>query len=50
MSALIESVAAFVVLGERFESKSQYVGVVFIILGLYLLKIPLTKKHGSFGL
>ena len=50
MSALIESVAAFVVLGERFESKSQYVGVVFIILGLYLLKIPLTKKHGLFGL
>ena len=44
-SSLIESIYAFVILGERFENYFQYFGVVFIVLGLYLLKIPLSKKH-----
>lgn len=40
ISALIESIAAMIVLGERFDRPEQYVGVVCIILGLLLLKIP----------
>lgn len=44
-SALLESVAAFVFLGERFDHFSQYGGVLMIILGLYLLKIPIAKKR-----
>jgi len=45
MSALIESVFAFVVLGERFENVYQYFGAILIFLGLFLLKIPHSKKH-----
>lgn len=45
ISSVIESIAAFVLLGERFENYLQYVGIVFIVLGLYLLKIPLSKTH-----
>ena len=44
-SSLIESIYAYFVLGERFENALQYFGVVFIILGLYLLKIPYSKSH-----
>jgi multidrug transporter EmrE-like cation transporter len=44
-SSLIESLYAFVVLGERFENYLQYFGVFFIIIGLYLLKIPHSKEH-----
>ena len=44
-SSVIESIYAYVVLGERFENLYQYFGIIFIILGLYLLKIPLSKKH-----
>jgi multidrug transporter EmrE-like cation transporter len=44
-SSLMESIYAFVILGERFEHNSQYFGVFFIVIGLYLLKVPLLKKH-----
>jgi multidrug transporter EmrE-like cation transporter len=44
-SALLESIAAFIFLGERFDHYSQYGGVVMIVLGLYLLKIPIAKKR-----
>jgi len=44
-SSLIESIYAYVVLGERFDNYLQYVGAFSIIIGLYLLKIPLSKKH-----
>ena len=45
ISALIESLAAIIFLGERFSNYFQYIGVFFIIMGLYLLKIPLKKDH-----
>lgn len=45
MSSIIESIAAYVILGERFDNYLQYLGIVFIILGLYLLKIPWKKSH-----
>jgi len=44
ISTLIESIAAYVILGERFHNYIQYVGLGFIIIGLYLLKIPKTTK------
>jgi multidrug transporter EmrE-like cation transporter len=44
-SSLIESIYAYFILGERFENYFQYVGVVFIVCGLYLLKIPISKKN-----
>jgi len=44
-SSLLESLYAYFILGERFENYLQYFGVVLIIFGLYLLKIPLSKKH-----
>jgi len=40
MSAIIESLAAFVILGERFDHMGQYVGLLLIVMGLFLLKIP----------
>ena len=47
ISTIIESLAAFIFLGERFEHNIQYVGVLMIILGIYFLKIP-TKKNKPF--
>lgn len=44
-SSLLESIFAYVVLGERFTNYLQYIGVGTIIIGLYLLKIPLKKSH-----
>ena len=41
LSALIESIAAYFILGERLESNYQVLGLVFIIIGLFFLKIPL---------
>lgn len=45
ISTIIESAAAYIILGERFDNYLQYVGIVFIILGLYLLKVPWKKEH-----
>lgn len=47
ISTIVESIAAFIILGERFEHMGQYVGLLLIILGLFLLKIPL-KRYNEF--
>ena len=47
VSTIIESIAAFVILGERFEDIGQYVGLLLIVLGLFLLKVPL-KRYKAF--
>jgi multidrug transporter EmrE-like cation transporter len=44
-STILESISAYVFLGERLESWTQYLGIVFIIAGLFLLKIPWSKAH-----
>ena len=44
LSALIESICAMIFLGERFEDPLQYLGVCFIISGLFFLKLPLVNK------
>jgi multidrug transporter EmrE-like cation transporter len=50
ISGLVESIAAYIFLGERFEHNFQYVGLILISIGLYLLKIPLKKINHLFNL
>jgi multidrug transporter EmrE-like cation transporter len=45
ISTLMESLAAYIFLGERYDSYQQYIGLIFIIMGLYLLKIPWKKAQ-----
>jgi multidrug transporter EmrE-like cation transporter len=45
MSTIVESLAAYVFLGERFDNYMQYIGLFTIVVGLFLLKIPWSKKH-----
>lgn len=37
ISAILENLAAYWFLGERFTNPIQYVGILFIIIGMYLL-------------
>jgi multidrug transporter EmrE-like cation transporter len=37
-SGLLESLAAFIILGDRLDKKSQYIGILFIIVGVVLVK------------
>ena len=39
--ALIESIAAYVILGERLDDPNQYIGIALIVGGLFFLKIPI---------
>jgi multidrug transporter EmrE-like cation transporter len=45
ISTLIESLAAYVLLGERFDDPFKYVGIVFIMVGLFFMKMPIVKEH-----
>ena len=45
MSALLESLAAIIFLGERLDEPIKYAGIAFIIIGIFCLKIPLYRKH-----
>ena len=45
LSALVESLAAIIILGERFHDPYKYIGVGLIVLGLFFLKIPLLRQH-----
>jgi multidrug transporter EmrE-like cation transporter len=45
MNTIIGSLAAYFILGERFDNYLQYVGLAVIVIGLFLLKIPWSKKH-----
>jgi multidrug transporter EmrE-like cation transporter len=45
ISGLLNSIFAFFILGERLDNWSQYIGIVLIIVGVYLLKIPLSKAN-----
>ena len=40
ISALIEYIVAYLILGERFTDTNQYIGIVLIVCGLFFLKIP----------
>jgi multidrug transporter EmrE-like cation transporter len=45
LSALIESLAAIVILGERFDDPTKYLGIFFIVLGLFFLRMPVVNEH-----
>ena len=45
ISALVESLAAIIFLGERFEDPFRYVGIVFIVIGLFFLKMPVVNEN-----
>jgi multidrug transporter EmrE-like cation transporter len=45
LSALIESIAAIIILGEKFNDPWKYVGIVFIVIGLFFLKLPVVNEH-----
>jgi len=38
ISCILESIAAYIILGERFNNKKQYLGLLLIIAGLFLLR------------
>ena len=38
ISGLLESIAAYFILGDRLEKPSQYTGIILIIVGVVLLK------------
>jgi multidrug transporter EmrE-like cation transporter len=44
ISAIVESLAAMIFLGQYFESIYQYIGLTLIIVGLFFLRIPITRK------
>ena len=37
ISSIIETLAAFFILGQRFKHPRQYIGVLFIVFGLFIL-------------
>jgi len=39
MSGLIESVAAYVILGDRLKNGQQYLGLLFVVVGIALMKL-----------
>jgi multidrug transporter EmrE-like cation transporter len=45
LSALVESIAAIVILGEKFNDPYKYLGIIFIVLGLFFLKLPVVNEH-----
>jgi len=45
VSALLESLAAYYVLGERFHDPWKYFGIVLIVAGLFFLKMPMVSPH-----
>jgi len=47
LSALLETIAAMIILGERFEDPMKYFGIALIIVGLFFLRMPL-KRHKPF--
>lgn len=48
LSALLESAAAIVFLGETFDDPQKYFGVFLIILGLFFLKMPMFRAQKFF--
>lgn len=45
ISGLFNGIYSYFVLGERFDEVSQYFGLGLIIVGIYLLKVPLSKAN-----
>jgi len=40
ISAIIEKLAAYFILGERLNTKTQYLGLIIVIVGMFMLHAP----------
>jgi hypothetical protein len=38
VSALLEGLAAYLILGEKLNTRSQYMGLLLIIIGIFILR------------
>ena len=38
VSGVVESIASYVILGDRLEKTSEYIGLILIIVGVFLMK------------
>ena len=47
ISGLFNSIFAYFVLDERLDHWAQYLGILLIIIGIFILKVPLSKE-GTF--
>jgi multidrug transporter EmrE-like cation transporter len=45
LSALLETLAAMIILGEKFHDPWKYFGIFLIISGLFFLKLPVVNEH-----
>jgi multidrug transporter EmrE-like cation transporter len=45
LSALIESIAAIIILGEKFNDPWKYFGIFLIVSGLFFLRLPLVNER-----
>jgi multidrug transporter EmrE-like cation transporter len=45
INALLTSLFAFFVLGERLKHWSQYIGLFMITIGIYILKVPIINNN-----
>jgi multidrug transporter EmrE-like cation transporter len=45
LSALIESIAAIIILGEKFNDPWKYFGIFLIVIGLFFLRLPVVNEH-----
>jgi multidrug transporter EmrE-like cation transporter len=45
LSALVESIAAIVILGERFDDPWKYFGIFLIVVGLFFLRMPVVDER-----
>jgi hypothetical protein len=41
----ISGLVAYVLLGERFDDPYKYIGIVFIVIGLFFLKLPVVNER-----
>ena len=45
LSALIETIAAMIILGEKFNDPWKYFGIFLIVSGLFFLRLPVVNEH-----
>ena len=44
MNVLLQTIATYIFLGERLDDPIKYCGIILIVIGLYFLKLPLTRR------
>ena len=45
LSTLIETIAAMIILGERLHDPYSITGIIFVIVGIILMRIPVFRKN-----